>query len=86
MHTLVVYDVSEKKSKVCNFLRQYLVWVQNSVFEGDITESQISEIERGLESIIDKNKDSVIIYFLKFDDLLKKKIIGVKKNSDENII
>lgn len=39
MYTIVVYDVGEKRvAKVCKYLRTVLQWMQNSVFEGELTE------------------------------------------------
>ena len=38
MHLILIYDVGEARvAKVCKRLRQRLTWVQNSVFEGDVT-------------------------------------------------
>jgi len=47
MFVIIVYDVSvDRVSKVCSYLRRYLNWVQNSVFEGNITDKQWAEIQR----------------------------------------
>ncbi|MBU5688611.1 MAG: CRISPR-associated endonuclease Cas2, partial [Candidatus Aenigmarchaeota archaeon] len=65
MITIIVYDVSEKRvSKVCNFLKQYLFWIQNSVFEGDLTVSEIKKIKKEIERMIDPQTDSVLFYIL----------------------
>lgn len=80
MYVIIVYDVSvERVSKVCNFLRCFLAWVQNSVFEGELTESQFMRIESGLKEIIDESVDSVRIYVLRSQDAVKVKTIGVEK-------
>ena len=40
MHVVIVYDVStERVARVCKSLRRHLTWVQNSVFEGEVTKS-----------------------------------------------
>jgi CRISPR-associated endonuclease Cas2 len=40
MYVLIVYDVEVKKvTKVHKFLKLHLHWVQNSVFEGELTEA-----------------------------------------------
>jgi CRISPR-associated protein Cas2 len=47
MYCILVYDVNIKKvSKVNKILRRYLYWVQNSVFEGEISESNLMELEQ----------------------------------------
>jgi len=87
MYVIIVYDVGvERVNKVCQFLRQYLNWVQNSVFEGEITESELLKIEIELKRIINPEKDSVTIYILPFEKILKRKYIGTKKSEISSII
>jgi len=87
MYIIIVYDVSfERVSKVCNFLRSYLSWVQNSVFEGEITESQLMRIENGLKNIIDENTDSIRIYIMRIKDVMNVKTLGIEKANLNNII
>ena len=87
MYIIIVYDVSvERVSKVCNFLRSYLSWVQNSVFEGEITDSQLMRIENGLKNIIDENIDSIRIYIMRIKDVMNVKTLGIEKANLNNII
>jgi len=87
MYVIIVYDISTQRvSKICQFLRQYLNWVQNSVFEGELTESELKKIEDEIKHIIDINEDSVIIYKLRTDKILEKKHIGIKKSDQSFII
>ncbi|ALV63034.1 CRISPR-associated protein Cas2 [Thermococcus sp. 2319x1] len=82
---VVVYDVAvERVNKVKKFLRQYLHWVQNSVFEGEITLAEFERIKAGLKDIVDENEDSVVIYKLR--SMPKRETIGVEKNPIEDII
>ncbi|BCV20322.1 CRISPR-associated endoribonuclease Cas2 2 [Moorella sp. Hama-1] len=53
--------------------RKYLSHVQKSVFEGDITEGQITLLKKEVLGIVNKGKDFVIIYSLKD---------GIKLNRD----
>ncbi len=87
MYVVVVYDIGvERVNKVRAFLRQYLDWIQNSVFEGALTRSALREIEKGLKEIIVPEEDSVIIYMLKDARYLKKKFIGEPKVEPSNIL
>ncbi|RLG16571.1 CRISPR-associated endonuclease Cas2 [Candidatus Pacearchaeota archaeon] len=87
MYVIIVYDVSvERVSKVCQFLRQFLNWIQNSVFEGELTESELEKIKTGLKKIIDSERDSVIIYLLRTDQILKRELLGVEKVDLGNVI
>ncbi|MBC7081368.1 MAG: CRISPR-associated endonuclease Cas2 [Thermoplasmatales archaeon] len=80
MYAIIVYDVGvERVSKICSFLRCFLSWVQNSVFEGELTESQLMRIKEGIKEIIDKNNDSVRIYIMRSKDVFKMELIGIEK-------
>ena len=62
MYVIIVYDIKvERVNKVKSFLRQYLFWIQNSVFEGEASESEFKIIHDVLMKIIDTEVDSVII-------------------------
>ena len=81
MYVIIVYDVHvDRVNKVKAFLRQYLFWIQNSVFEGDVTESEFELIYGGLQTIIDNEYDSVIIYRLRMEELLYREVLGVEKS------
>lgn len=87
VYIIIVYDVSvERVNKVKSYLRQHLNWVQNSVFEGEITDSKLRELKNGLSSIIIKEKDNVIIYISKSDKFLLREMIGNPKSDLSNII
>ncbi|RLF26356.1 MAG: CRISPR-associated endonuclease Cas2 [Thermoplasmata archaeon] len=87
MYVIIVYDIKvERVSKVCYFLRQYLNWIQNSVFEGEITPSQFYEIKKGLKKLISEEEDSVIIYKMRSQEVFKKEYIGVEKTDLSTVI
>ncbi len=87
MYVLLVYDINEKRVvKVLKFLRTYLNWVQNSVFEGNITEAQLLKIKNGLKRIIDEEEDSVLIYTARDSKWLSKSVIGIEKKSTNNFL
>ncbi|MBC7128797.1 MAG: CRISPR-associated endonuclease Cas2 [Thermoplasmatales archaeon] len=87
MYAIIVYDVGvERVTKICNFLRCFLSWVQNSVFEGELTESQFLRVKEGIKEIIDKNIDSVRIYTMRSKEVFKTEIIGIEKASTEPFI
>ena len=65
MYIILVYDIEVPRVvKVCKYLRQHLNWIQNSVFEGELTKAQLARVKSGLSAIIDTEKDSVIIFQL----------------------
>jgi len=87
VYVIVVYDINvERLNKVRTFLRQYLDWIQNSVFEGELTRSAFKEVSDGVKELINPQEDSVIIYILKDQKFLNKKLIGEPKVEPGNII
>jgi CRISPR-associated protein Cas2 len=65
LYVIVVYDVGiERVDSVRHILKQYLTWIQNSVFEGEISIGKLEEIRILISYIINKEKDSVIVYSL----------------------
>jgi len=87
MYVIIVYDIEvERVNKVNKFLKLYLHWRQNSVFEGEISKAQLTEITEGLREIINEDMDSVIIYRLPSKRNLKLEILGVEKNQMDMIL
>jgi len=87
MYLIIAYDVNvERVNKVKKFLRKYLTWVQNSVFEGESTEATLEEIKMGLKEIINEDEDMVVIYRLRSADAMRREVIGVEKSSIEELI
>jgi len=87
MYIIIVYDINvERVSKICYFLRQYLNWIQNSVFEGEITRSQFFEIKAGLKKLINENEDSIIIYKMHSQHSFSKEHMGIEKADTSTII
>ena len=87
MFIILVYDVGEKRvGKVLKKCRQYLYWVQNSVFEGEITPAKLKMLKDELKRIIDKTEDSVIIYNLRTTRYTSREVIGLDKGGEENIL
>jgi len=87
MYAIIVYDVEQKRvAKVCQFLRRFLHWVQNSAFEGELTESQLEEIKIGLKEIINQKYDSIYIYTFQSKRVLRKEILGQEKMVTDNIL
>ncbi|ADG13589.1 CRISPR-associated protein Cas2 [Methanocaldococcus infernus ME] len=85
MYIIIVYDVNVKRvNKVKSFLRKHLNWIQNSVFEGEVTESELEWIKTKLSMIINKEEDAIVIYKLKSKP--KREIIGIEKNPIDDII
>jgi CRISPR-associated protein Cas2 len=80
MYVILVYDIAvERINGVRQYLKQYLNWVQNSAFEGELKEGEIEKIKIGLKKLIKENEDSVIIYKTQDKKMDRKRNIGHRK-------
>jgi len=87
MYVIIVYDVEEERvAKICKFLRQYLHWVQNSVFEGEVTDGKFKEIQIGLKKRIKPDKDSILFYKLRASYDIEKETMGLEKASQDTFL
>jgi len=87
MYYLIVYDVNKKRvTKVHKTLISYLHWIQNSVFEGELTPATMLELQKKLKAIIKQDSDSIIVFELGEHNYHAKKIIGVEKSPIEHFL
>jgi CRISPR-associated protein Cas2 len=87
MYVILVYDMGEKRVvKMLKLCRRYLNWIQNSVFEGEITELKLQELKLEAQKIMDAGYDSVIIFSSRNSRWLEKEVIGQERNSLDNFL
>ena len=87
MYLIIVYDAAPKRGvKLLKFLRQHLLWIQNSVFEGEVTESGLAKIKAGVKEIINEKKDSVIFYTFDSQNYTSRELLGLEKNETSSFI
>lgn len=84
MYVILVYDINleEKEGQkvlrnVYKICKKYLVHIQNSVFEGELLESQMLKLETELNRYIRDDKDSVIVFKSRSQRWLDKKFLGM---------
>ncbi len=77
---IIVYDMGvERVTKICQYLRRSMDWVQNSVFEGELTDAEFKRIQHDLKELIEADVDSVRIYRWRTKDQVKIETLGVEK-------
>ena len=87
MCIILVYDVGEQRvQRVHKLMKKYLNWVQNSVFEGDLTEGRFEAMKIDLGERMKDDDDSVIVYKLGSLKYTEREIIGVEKNLTDNLL
>lgn len=87
MYYILVYDVNVKRvSKMLKLVREYLNHVQNSVFEGELTDAQLEELKYKIRQLMNEEEDSVIIYCVGSKRWSNREVLGVEKNDVDNFI
>lgn len=93
MFVVAVYDIELDKKKgqrrlnrIMKLCRRFLHHTQKSVFEGEITEAQLKELELKIDEIINEKKDYVVIYKIDNKNNLERRIKGINFDPNEVII
>ena len=87
MHVIAIYDIGEKRvGKVLKLFRKYLTWIQNSVFQGDITKAKLEELKSKLLDIIESDYDSVVFFVMRTDKVFHKHFVGKPFDPFDNIL
>lgn len=87
MYVILVYDIGEKRvGKMLKLCRQYLHWIQNSVFEGEITPAKLKELIGEAKKIMELKIDSLIIFKSRQQEWLDKEIVGVERSGLEQVL
>lgn len=84
MYVILVYDINLDDSSgqrvlrnVFKICKRYLVHIQNSVFEGELLESQVIKLKKELDRYIRQDKDSVILFKSRSKRWLDKEFLGM---------
>lgn len=88
MFIILYYDVNEKRcAKMLKKCREYLVWVQKSVFEGELTEGQLARLTNDLSKIVcGDDGDSLVIYRFESKKYSERITIGADKKDKINFL
>jgi len=92
MYVILVYDIKSDEggqrvlSKTFKTCKKYLSHIQNSVFEGELSNSQIIKLQYELNDIIRRDKDSIILFKSRSDKWLEKEMWGIDIDKTSNFI
>ncbi|SHJ83886.1 CRISPR-associated protein Cas2 [Anaerobranca californiensis DSM 14826] len=89
MMVLITYDVNtqtlegqKRLRNIAKYCQDYGQRVQNSVFECLLDPAQFAQLRHKLESIMDKERDSIRYYFLGANWKNRVEHVGAKKTYD----
>ncbi|MCL4345208.1 MAG: CRISPR-associated endonuclease Cas2 [Candidatus Thermoplasmatota archaeon] len=84
MHVIIAYDVTanrtDKFKRICQI---YLIRIQNSVFEGELTEAQLMRIK---DILVKEVKEDETVRIWLTSKILKSINIGTKKDVEDGFI
>lgn len=79
---VLVYDFGEKRvAKMLKLSRKYLNWIQNSVFEGEISEVRLHELLLLAKKFMKEEEDSIIIFKGRDVTWTEKQIVGKERSN-----
>lgn len=87
MQMVIAYDIPDDKrrTKIHKILKSYGQWMQYSLFECDLTETQYAKLRSRLNKLIKSDQDSIRFYFLCACCKAKVERIGGESVRDESI-
>ena len=84
----IICDEKGKKilPKVFKICKKYLVHIQNSVFEGNISKVNALALKKELDVYIRKDKDSVIMFHTREERWMSKDFLGIVDDKTSNFL
>ena len=88
-----MYDINtvtkagqKRLRQIFKLMKKYLIRIQNSVFEGEITKAKFEEMKLKVNDLIDSAIDSVIFFKSRDIKWMDKEICGFEKNDTDNFL
>lgn len=76
---IAVYDVGVKRvGKMLKLFRRYLTWVQNSVFEGELSVAQFQQLEAEARQLMRPSHDTIVFYELRDERYARRIALGTE--------
>jgi len=93
MYIIAMYDINtETKSgrkrlrQIFKLMKKYLIRIQNSVFEGELSLAKFEEMKSKANEIIDSAIDSLIFFKSRDIKWMEKDICGFQKDDTDNFL
>jgi len=86
VYAIIVYDIqADRTPKFLKYLRRYLTHVQNSVFEGELTEGTLVEVKETLQSMLQEG-ESVMVSRMDSESYVDRSVYGDDPMDDEQFL
>lgn len=86
VYAIVVYDMEANRTRLLlKLCRRYLTHVQNSVFEGEITEGDLESLRTQIEDCLEPD-ESAIIYELSSKKYVDRTVFGEDPTEDSRFL
>ena len=87
MYFIAAYDVdTQRVGKMLKIFRRYLTWVQNSVFEGELTEAQYARLKQEATDLMDPAHDSVIFWNVRAEQYCDRETLGRERGTTGRLL
>lgn len=93
MYIIAMYDINtetkagrKRLRQTFKLMKKYLIRIQNSVFEGELTKAKFEEMKVKVNGIIDAKIDSVIFFKSRNIKWMDKEICGFEKDDTDNFL
>ena len=93
MYVIAMYDINtmtkagrKRLRQIFKLMKRYLIRIQNSVFEGEMTKAKFEEMKSKVKEIIDSTIDSVIFFKSRDIKWMDKDICGLEKEDTDNFL
>ena len=93
MKVILIYDIEtvekedqQRLNRARKVARKFLYHVQKSVFEGELTYSQLVRLKQEILRVVDRQRDSVIIYQLPEGARWKREILTDTDDPTDNVL
>lgn len=92
MYIVLVYDISKtdngqkRWSRIFKICKKYLMHIQNSVFEGELSKVQLEKLKQELKPHVDTSLDSIILFKSRQERWLEKEFWGVEDDKTSFLI
>ena len=77
MYYIAVYDVNV--DRVGKIFRKYMTWVQNSVFEGELTDAQFEHLKAEATELMNPEEDAIIFWGVQNRKFVDRETLGGEK-------